>query len=59
MKKLTVLSLVLLLAVGIFVAGCKKKAATYDKDKKTEVKTLAEKATEPPVEKNSNQSVVK
>jgi len=51
MKKLTVLSLVLLLAVGLFVTGCRKKAAATDKDKKTEVKAPAEKATETPAEK--------
>jgi hypothetical protein len=51
MKKLTVLSLALLLIIGLFVTGCKKKAVTTDKDTKTEVKAPAEKATEAPAEK--------
>ena len=52
MKKLTVLSLVLLLAVGLFVTGCKKKATVTDKGQKTEVKAPVEKATEAPAEKS-------
>jgi PBP1b-binding outer membrane lipoprotein LpoB len=47
MKKLTVLSLILLLAVGLFVTGCKKKKETSE-SKKTEVKAPVEKATEAP-----------
>ena len=48
MKKLTVLSFALLLIIGLFVTGCKKKEGSSDVDKKPEAKAPAEKATEVP-----------
>jgi len=51
MRKVTTLSLALLLAIGLFVTGCKKKAETPDNDKKTEVKAPAKKTAEVPAEK--------
>jgi len=51
MRKVTTLSLALLLAIGLFVTGCKKKTPAPDNDKKTEVKAPAEKAAEAPAEK--------
>jgi len=51
MKRLTVLSFILLLALGLFVTGCTKKAIVTDKDQKTEVKAPAEKVSETSTEK--------
>lgn len=45
-EKLAVLSLVLMLAVGVFVTGCKKKVDVSEKEQKSEVKAPAEKASE-------------
>ncbi len=43
MRKLTILSLALLLAIGLFVTGCKKKTLAPENDKKAEVEAPAEK----------------
>lgn len=59
MKKLAVLSLVLLLAVGVFVTGCKKKVDVSEKEQKSEVKAPAEKATEASVEEADKPSAEK
>ncbi|MFH1290791.1 MAG: hypothetical protein ABIH92_05290 [Nanoarchaeota archaeon] len=59
MKKLTVLSLALLLTIGLFVTGCQKKEVGSDINKKPEVKAPAENATEAPVEKADKPSADK
>lgn len=43
MKKLSVLSCVLLLAIALFAPSCKKKEEASDKEQKSEVKIAAEK----------------
>ncbi len=51
MKKVTTLSLVLLLAIGLFVTGCQKKKDAADQNEKTEAKAPAEKTAEASAEK--------
>ena len=42
MKKLSILSCVLLLAIALLAPGCKKKEDASDKEQKSEVKVSAE-----------------
>ena len=51
MRKLTILSLAMLLVIGCFIAGCKKKTPAPEQSEKAEVKAPAEKTAEAPAEK--------
>ena len=51
MKKLPVLSCVLLLAIALLAPGCKKKEDASDKEQKSEVKVSAEETVKASEEK--------
>jgi len=60
MKKLSILSCVLLLAIALLAPGCKKKEDTSAKEQKSEVKVSAEetvKASEEKAEEISTEKV--
>ncbi len=60
MKKLSILSCVLLLAIALLAPGCKKKEDTSAKEQKSEVKVSAEetvKASEEKAEEVSTEKV--
>ena len=60
MKKLSVLSCVLLLTIGLLAPGCKKKEDVSDKEQEPEVKVAAEetvKASEEKAEEVSTEKV--
>ena len=59
MKKLFILSCVLLLAVALLVPGCKKKEDASDKEQKSEVKVSAEETVKASEEKTEEISTEK
>ena len=59
MKKLFVLSCVLLVAIGLMVSGCKKKEDVSGKEQKQEVKVSAEETVKASEEKAGEASTEK
>jgi predicted component of type VI protein secretion system len=59
MKKLFILSCVLLLAMALLVSGCKKKEDASDKEQKSEVKVSAEETVKASEEKTDEISTEK
>ena len=59
MKKLPILSCVLLLAIALLAPGCKKKEDTSDKEQKSEVKVSAEETVKASEEKTEEISTEK
>ena len=59
MKKLSILSCVLLLAMALLVPGCKKKENASDKEQKSEVKVSAEETVKASEEKTDEISTEK
>jgi len=59
MKKLSILSCVLLLAIALLAPGCKKEEEASDKEQKSEVKVAAEETVKASEEKAGETSAEK